>query len=856
MGTKSNKFTQKLKFYHIVLISIILCPFLIFNSNSINKKREEAKLEKEKNIFMRKLYARKLGEDDKFIEDTNKVCEKASKDLRDYYSGKGDLNSIGVDDNNVERKDKNKYIDGLISTVSGEGEGDLMDYVMHLIPLLSFLGFAILFLPGWLVCCICACAGCCCCRCCQKQSCKKPFYIITSLFYAFGLGVSIYGLSQSTAVFEGLGDTECSLMKFINDVLYGESEGMIPRWGGIVNIKNLLRDTSVSINGLHTDIQTLSDNKDLVKQEKEEFEDALQKYSKNIYDDDNTGETDYKPYKHSLTISSESGEYVLDIVSKFGLFTRSSTAGNPPTITENSFVDGWYKEYEQISSKSESQMENAKNDFQQINAYKTDATNAINSGISNIDKFKKAFDKVKKKISGPIVDYSDMIDKYGNIGYKAVFSIFFVLNSLIATFISLRMFCKVPFFQNGSCLIKSLIHILWNILALMTFLILLLGSVLSLVGTAGRDLVSVVSFLVSNENLNRNSNDVILLGDAAEYLVKCINDDGNLKDKLNMHVDPLESLDQLKKASAIIDDLIQKTNLLKETKYSYNNYKKEYDKIKSYQLDNSKLIKTDGSRTLKFRDYYSEANNELHSSYSEYWSLSCNVPHNCEPIGSSHASDYCIDIKTCQTKSIQDWHSSETLSENIAVLNAFIESINTATKEIHINTSPEVNTKSIDYALQILENKYNNYIDKQSSILEDFKDEIDALTNIFIPYTGEEGGFFDVINCLFIGRNVRIILKSLDKSLGKNIYNLGITMLATGLGMCFSISFTILLNIILNLKDNGNGLEDLKMNRKVNIANQYNNMIQGNINSGNVFTNENVENLNGGLKVVNFNSPI
>ena len=51
-------------------------------------------------------------------------------------------------------------------------------------------------------------------------------------------------------------------------------------------------------------------------------------------------------------------------------------------------------------------------------------------------------------------------------------------------------------------------------------------------------------------------------------------------------------------------------------------------------------------------------------------------------------------------------------------------------------------------------------------------------------------------------------------------------------------------------------LEDLKMNRKVNIANQYNNMIQGNINSGNVFTNENVENLNGGLKVVNFNSPI
>ena len=47
MPKKSNEFVPKLKYYHIILISILLCPLLIINSNSFNKKRGKEKLIKE-----------------------------------------------------------------------------------------------------------------------------------------------------------------------------------------------------------------------------------------------------------------------------------------------------------------------------------------------------------------------------------------------------------------------------------------------------------------------------------------------------------------------------------------------------------------------------------------------------------------------------------------------------------------------------------------------------------------------------------------------------------------------------------------------------------------------------------------
>ena len=860
MQTKSKKFTPKLKFYHIVLISIILCPFLILNSNSVNKKREEAKLEKEKILSLRKFYARKLDAgDEKFKADTNKVCEKASKELRDYYEGKGDLNSLGINENkNVKREEEGKYIDGLINVVSDEGEGDLMDYIMHLIPILSLLGIGVLFLPGWLVCCICSCADCCCCCCCKKASCKLPFYIITSIFYAFGLCVSIYGLSQSTAVFEGLGDTECSLLKFINDVLYGEDKESTPKWAGIEGIKDLLSRTSQVLATItsSSDITTSQNN---IKTAKDNFEKAFASLSQNIYDDT----TDYKK---SLTIDSRSDDYYLDIVKEFGKLTRDSGSGTVNIPYQNSFAYKWNIEYNAIAEESNSQMTKAIQNFNGLIG-NNDITSQINNGVQSIDDLKDSFDKVRDQISGVIIDYSDTIDEYGNIGYKTVFAVFMVIDALIAAFISLRMFCNFPVCQNGclKCLLKSAIHILWNILALMTFLSLILGSVLSLVGTVGKDLISVVSFLVSDDNLLNEEGTVnenaILLGESAKYLTECINSDrdGDLKSALGFNNDGFDNIEELKSAETLIQSLIDQSNQLKENKVSFKNYKEQYEKRKDYTIDNFELVTVDNQnnkvKSLIFKDYVNKVNTLLVNKH-DTWSISCDessgIKLNCDTDTQTDVQENCIEFNTCKAKDIGDWYSTLASDENVKALKAFIKSIQKASeKATDIETLKTTNptsfsTKSIDDALTILDYKYGVYIDSQITNLGILKGKINGLTDIIRDYTGDED-FFSIVNCKFIGKNIRIILKSLEKSLGTNIYNIGITLTTTGFAMCFSISFTILLNIILNAKNSGDQIPEIKvMDQNINYPNQYN------LNNPNGFnTNQNV---NEGLRTIEYNN--
>ena len=532
----------------------------------------------------------------------------------------------------------------------------------------------------------------------------------------------------------------------------------------------------------------------------------------------------------------------------FGVFDSA----NPSQVTPNSFVQRWYLEYSVIAENSQTQMQTVYENYDGLQRGQAEAQSALNDGISSLNEIKDSFDKVKKKISSVIVKYSDKIDEYGNIGYKAIFSIFLVIDALIAAFISLRMFCKFPTCQSGclNCLLKSGIHILWNILAFTTFLTLILGSLLTLVGTAGNDLISVVSFLVSDENLGKsNENDIILLGSAAKYLKKCINGNGDLRHELNLDNGAAKNLDDLKEASNKIEELEEETQALQQ-KIEYTKYLENYNKRKMYQTDDFSLVNIDdSSKKLNLGEYLNKLNSEH---YNEEWRISCsNNEHSCDSVDTSHSSPHCIKLSSCSSKKVSNWYTSST--DNIKVVDAFIESINTA-KSIVSSPTTSTNTKSIENVLKILDDQYSSFLRTQSSSLVSIKDAISTFTSIFNDLAGE-GGAFDAINCLFIGNNIRIILNSLEKSLGENIRTVGITLTTTGLGMCLSISFTILLNIILNTKDSGNGTTTVKdVDPNVNIINQYDYMNQqnANLNNGNAFNSNG--NFNEGLRIIDYNN--
>lgn len=72
---------------------------------------------------------------------------------------------------------------------------------------------------------------------------------------------------------------------------------------------------------------------------------------------------------------------------------------------------------------------------------------------------------------------------------------------------------------------KSLIHIFWNVLALMTFFALLFGSIFVLLGEIGKDFVSFANFILSDDNLNTGNG--IIFDSASTIINSCINEDGN-----------------------------------------------------------------------------------------------------------------------------------------------------------------------------------------------------------------------------------------------------------------------------------------------------------------------------------------
>jgi hypothetical protein len=66
-------------------------------------------------------------------------------------------------------------------------------------------------------------------------------------------------LSESNKIFKGLANTECSLLKFLDQILDGEVKQDLPRWAGITGINDILSRLSGQINrlgqGTYTELQ-------------------------------------------------------------------------------------------------------------------------------------------------------------------------------------------------------------------------------------------------------------------------------------------------------------------------------------------------------------------------------------------------------------------------------------------------------------------------------------------------------------------------------------------------------------------------------------------------------------------------
>ena len=76
--------------------------------------------------------------------------------------------------------------------------------------------------------------------------------------------------------------------------------------------------------------------------------------------------------------------------------------------------------------------------------------------------------------------------------------------------------------------------------------------------------------------------------------------------------------------------------------------------------------------------------------------------------------------------------------------------------------------------------------------------QINRITQFLTNYI-REGESFSFLNGHFIQVNLKILLKYLKHSLGKDLYTVGICLVVVGFSLILSISSTILLIVVINI---------------------------------------------------------
>lgn len=815
MSKEQKQFKEKLKPFHFILLSCFLVSVMLLNSNYVNNQREAIKSEKRsEELFSKLIQKRKLENTN---ENTEEVCSRASDALNEYYKT-GDLSEIDLDDKPIKCEDKDKsYMQTLIDLVreyadddssnGGSGtsndrlrnlKGDLdtdklIDYLMRILPFAVFLVFSILAIFGWIICCVCCCCDCCCCCCCKKEgsNCKTICFFFTFVFYALVVAVSLYGLTQSKKIFVGLANTECSILKFFGQVLDGEIKEERPKWAGISGINDLIQRLMDTIRELEKGaLTTLQNGIDKIEGKKSTFKTNMEAAGNSFYDDHNNYKSVYSNNYRTKGITDYPLEdtYVLDIVKTFG---KKEGDG----YTTNSSLYLWNKEFSLVADNADDYLETAKNGFEGILGESCgNVINSLQDGINNLDKITKPFTDANDEIGDILADYSESIDKYGKLSVTVVFSVLMVMNIALGVLIIL-----IYLFSSQTCadcccircLFKTCTHVLWNVLALMLILSFLIGSLLGLIGTIGGDAMSLVSYIMSEENFNSNKPLILnkIKGDAKKYIQRCIHGDGDISKELNLG-NALDSFDKINNVEGNITKVIDEFDEIKDQCLVYTGLSEELEKrrlittktaLLSVQGENEEQRRYPIEYETFLKIINTKLNNGIQWSIDSPSTLTCSQP---LPDGVSYHPFYCKPIVKFPTTTDDTYKYAEILRD----IDGFVDYANN-----------EDNADSVRKVIDTLKDQYKEYLSGYTEVLNDFLTIIHRVTDLVREYSGDDDAF-SFLNGKFIGTNLKIILKYLKYSLGVDLYTVGVCLCVVGCSLALSISSTILLIVLINIE--------------------------------------------------------
>ena len=774
-------------FYIIILIisSILISSLLISNYFLGIKQRKK---EKEKENISKKDLIKKLNifRNLDFASDGTEICSRSSDDLVKYFQT-GDTNYVELYHYN-EDVEPSEIIISLINILTGEGNFDENNkkYSIQLIPFAIFFFLGILCIPGWIIFCSCAFCKCKCYNCCKNIKCKTPYFIIVTIINVIFALNSILGFVKLKPIFEGLSNTECSIVRFISEILDGETKNNLPKWGGVSEIINVFDRTVMQIDQMSSDDDTLTNAQTKLASYQAEVEAFINKLKEAC--EDISGEDSYE--------YNGDNNYIFDMAKNFGNHISDNS------FTKDSYAEKWIQELE-ISEDVE----------EYYNKLGLIIRSTINEKMKNAESIFEdignGIEQLKDNLGKKILDYSDKIDNIGNIILKLIFSFLLIISLFLESFLILLLLsasrqCNCQCCEN--CL-KIIIHIFWNILALLSILMFIIGGIIYTLSIISNDFFLAISYLISSRNLLAPSPRIF--DESGPYLDVCINGDGDILEELGLNTD-FTNLDSWRKTSNKLDNLLNKITTKTSSTITddvYDEVINDLDKRQRGEVDFG-FVKQD-SNELYVYSTTSQMNQALASCHiDDKWSYSCNSEFpNLEETDSCSSSGKCIDMKSCHNYLVTTYSppSCTSADDKISIIKEIYRALTYADNLADSN--------SIRSQASNMKTSYETYLRSVKTALNDYTIKFQPFHAIFDNLIGN-GSLLSLINCAFIGKNVKVLLNYLDDTLNKGFSALGIVFIINGFLMISLIIFTILLLSIIEQLDIKRNIEDeLKIKR-------------------------------------------
>ena len=817
----NSKKSRFIFFIILVIISSLIISFLLIQNKFISIfpkiKRNIAKYQNllrlnEEDDPNNEEEEEEEFDDESFISEVNKICGKASKNLKKYFET---YDEAYKDISGISMKQIDIYpahIEALLDIIEKDGKlkDNFLKYLKHALIAGFFLILGIISIFTWLCFSFFCCCNCCCCCCCKKVECKNKILFFSLLFDGVIIITCLIGIITSNTMFNSFEDVECSFMKFISEISNGENRPEGIKWTGFKKIISTFNNITSKVEEIKTAKQeALNTAYNNYLEKKQDFKNSLEDTYNELMDpDDPFSDIIFAP-EMCFHIIQETTINVLDVGAIDILYNYG------PVTNNDKFLYELNEKYDIKTEKADNYLNSSYQSFTHI--FEENSIDIFVDELKkNVKELRSSINKIKDKFVKYIIDYSDIIDNKGNymvkICYIAVICLSILSGVSLVTMYSTVEECCYQKCGFGKGLTKTLSHVSWNLMSIVMILSFFICGVIFLVSSIGKDLIDVISVILGQQNLFGRK-PMVISTNSSNYFNVCIHGDGNLPEELGIYSEDF-ALFEFDELNNLINAVDEAKSDLEQTETLINEYKSKIADRKIFK--GVEIYDFNASYWMNMEEMITTFNELIKTEEGDMWTLGDTCPERgyelipCpedeseiirKDLPEDEIPKYCLNFEEWKTGYVKRYGPPAVLVLDVTyntVLKAakyYVDAVNNITS--HIKNSNMVRT--LEEKINRVEIAYNDSIDAELEALDVFNKTIYDMLSIFDNRGDEENSLFSFLRCEFIKDNILITFKYLQKAFGGKVQNFGITFVFASFAMFFSITFTILEIVVINV---------------------------------------------------------